>query len=70
MKGMLGYGRYDDSPETIGCPRAASDTTPCVARDGKLAQADAGMCVGCNRQPAELLKELVRAATAAEPKLA
>jgi hypothetical protein len=63
MRGLLGYGRYDDDPECIGCPRAKSAMTPCVARDGDIAVADDGGCVGCGAQPADLLRELVRAAT-------
>ena len=47
MKGLLGYGRYDDASEYVGCPRAASDMTPCVARDGDSATGDSGECVGC-----------------------
>jgi hypothetical protein len=43
----------------IDCPRAKSDMTPCVARDGKLALTDDGLCVGCLQHPAELLKDLV-----------
>jgi hypothetical protein len=65
-KGPLGYGRYNDDPECIGCPRARSDMTPCVARDGITAE-DAGMngsvCVGCRHSPSELLKLLVREVT-------
>lgn len=64
MKGILSYGRYDDDPEYIGCPRAKSDMTPCAARDGHIGCADDGMCVGCGAHPADLLAELVRAATA------
>jgi hypothetical protein len=69
MKGPLGYGRYNDDPGHIGCPRAKSDMTPCVARDGRLACADDGACVGCGADPAVLLTDLVRAATepAAQP---
>jgi hypothetical protein len=63
-KGICGYGRYDDDSEAIGCPRSKSDMTPCVARDGQLAQADDGVCVGCGENAAELLKHLVREATA------
>jgi hypothetical protein len=59
MKGPLGYGRYTDDPEHVGCPRAKSDMTPCVARDGEIACSDDGLCVGCQQHPAELLKELV-----------
>ena len=35
-KGICGYGRYDDDPNCVGCPRARSDMTPCIARDGHL----------------------------------
>jgi hypothetical protein len=59
---ILGYGRYNDDPEHIGCPRQNSDMTPCVARDGHLAVADE-TCVGCNANPADLLEELVREVT-------
>jgi hypothetical protein len=62
-KGPLGYGRYNDDPAYIGCPRAQSDMTPCVARDGHLAVADSGVCVACGSNPADLLAELVRAVT-------
>lgn len=60
-KGPLGYGRYDDDPSHVGCPRAKTDMTPCAARDGGLA-ADP-KCIGCNEDPADLLTELVRAVT-------
>ena len=60
---VAGYGRYDDDPQHIGCPRARSDMTPCVARDGALAVADDERCVGCNQHPAELLMELVQEVT-------
>lgn len=63
MRGMLGYGRYDDDPEAVGCPRAKTWMTPCVARDGSLALADDGGCVGCYEHPADLLKALVKEAT-------
>jgi hypothetical protein len=58
-----GYGRYDDEPKQVECPRAKSDMTPCVARDGKSACLDDGRCVGCERYSATLLKELVRELT-------
>jgi hypothetical protein len=58
-----GYGRYQDDPNHIGCPRAKSDMTPCVARDGKLAADDWGYCVGCMSHPADLLTELVKVVT-------
>lgn len=57
VKTVGGYGRYDDGH--IGCPRAKTDMTPCIARDGDLAEDDLGMCVGCRHSAAELLKELV-----------
>lgn len=58
------YGRYDDAPDQIGCPRAQTDMTPCVARDGSLATGtDRPTCVGCDVHPAVLLQELVRAVT-------
>ena len=79
-KTFLDYGRYNDDPDHIGCPRAKSDMTPCVARDGQLAVSDPtpgpiglrgarpipaspGVCVGCGKNPADLLKELVMAVT-------
>lgn len=61
--GQGGYGRYQDDPEHVGCPRAGSDMTPSAARDGDTACADDGACVGCGEQPADLLKELVRIVT-------
>ena len=64
MKGPAGYGRYDDDPEHIGCPRAKTDMTPCAARDGDTACYDtAGECVGCDQHPANLLRDLVREVT-------
>jgi hypothetical protein len=59
MSGILGYGRYEDDPEHVGCPRAKTDETPCVARDGDSATADDGVCVGCGALPADLLRALV-----------
>jgi hypothetical protein len=57
-RGQLGYGRYPDGH--IGCPRARSDMTPCIARDGEGA-ADEGYdtCFGCGRSPYALLVEAV-----------
>jgi hypothetical protein len=66
VKGPLGYGRYNDDLEHVGCPRAASDMTPCIARDGDLALDDSGVCVGCGERPATLLADLVRAVTEPE----
>jgi hypothetical protein len=56
--GVLGYGRYSDDPEHVGCPRARTDMTPCVARDGAPALYDEGLCVGCSADPRELLLKL------------
>lgn len=61
----LGYGRYPDG--LIGCPRAKSDMTPCVARDGVTACADSGLCVGCNEHAAALLTVLVKEVTSDGP---
>ena len=73
MRGPGGYGRYDDDPNHIGCPYAKSDMTPCVARDGHIAQttnhrdhqgeALTQVCVGCGHIPADLLRDLVREVT-------
>lgn len=57
-KGLCGYGRYNDDPECVGCPRAKSDMTPCIARDGCSALADEHTCVGCSEKPTALLSEL------------
>lgn len=65
-----GYGRYKDDPEHIGCPRAKSDMTPCIARDGASALADNQNCVGCNEPPQGidgLLQELRHALTGKSP---
>ena len=66
MRGIAGYGRYDDDPGHVACPRAKSDMTPCIARDGHLAVAGTDdkpglmCCVGCEQAPATLLAELAR----------
>jgi hypothetical protein len=62
-RGLAGYGRYDDDPGHVGCPRARSDMTPCIARDGHLALAGdpPSDCVGCfGFRPRALLAELGR----------
>jgi hypothetical protein len=59
MKGLAGYGRYDDNPDYVGCPRARTNMTPCIARDGSVALADDPVdCVGCGARAADLLTEL------------
>jgi len=63
MRGVLGYGRYNDDPKWVGCPRAKTSETPCVARDGSLAAGDEGPCVGCGQHPADLLRDLVAEVT-------
>lgn len=45
-----GYGRYKDDPNRVGCPRARTDMTPCIARDGHTALNDFE-CVGCGQRP-------------------
>lgn len=61
-RNTFGYGRYKDDPEWIGCPRARTSETPCIARDGQTALADDQTCVGCGKRPGALLKELAPAA--------
>ena len=61
MIGACGYGRYDDDPDYVGCPRAETDMTPCIARDGHTAMADDMVCVGCRGNPLVLIKELADA---------
>jgi len=60
-RGICGYGRYNDDPGTVGCPRAQSDMTPCIARDGGEALTDNLCCVGCGQAPQQLLDELTQA---------
>lgn len=63
MKGLCGYGRYDDAPGIIGCPRTESDMTPCVARDGHLAatptESGSEICVGCEQVVSDLFRDVV-----------
>lgn len=51
MKKVGGYARYTDDPTYVGCPRATTDMTPCVARDGSLSarprNARPGFCSNC-----------------------
>lgn len=42
-------------PNELVCPREKSEMTPCVARDGDLAMAENGCCVGCGQNVKELL---------------
>ncbi len=42
-------------PAELQCPREQSSMTPCIARDGSLAVADAYLCVGCDHLVANLL---------------
>jgi hypothetical protein len=62
VKGPCGYGRYNDSPEHVGCPRARTDMTPCIARDGHTAlAAHPSTCVGCGSAPYALVTDLANA---------
>jgi hypothetical protein len=64
MKGLIfGYGRYDDDPSHIGCPRAQTDMSPCAARDGSMACDPNGACIDCRIHPADELRALVRVVT-------
>jgi hypothetical protein len=61
--GPAGYGRYDDAPEAVGCPRARTARSRCVARDGRQAldSAPAGedlLCRGCAHELIVLVEEL------------
>lgn len=63
-----GWGRYDDDPNHVGCPRARTDMTPCVGRDGRDACRDDGRCVGCGADPVRLLRALVWTSTKPDPR--
>jgi len=61
--GPAGYGRYDDDPEVVGCPRALTSRSRCAARAGReaLDPAPAGedlLCHGCAHELQELVEEL------------
>lgn len=47
----------------VACPRAKSDTSPCVLRDGDLAVTDDGRCAGC-----DLPREVARGEADADPR--
>lgn len=66
-KGTCDYGRYNDDPDHVGCPRAKTSETPCIARDGGTALADDNRCVGCGERPGALLKELRLAGAIQDP---
>ena len=66
MKGPLGYGRYNSDVMHVGCPRARSDMTPCIARDGNLALSDDDSCVACDSNPHSLVSEAMAVATGDE----
>ena len=65
--GAGGYGRYEDDADRVGCPRAATDWAPCIARDGRAALNDDRVCVGCGEAPRPLLGELRRVLKRAAP---
>lgn len=56
---------------SIDCPRAKSDMTPCIARDGHLALSDPpkAVCVGCGATPRDLLVDLAERYTPARAHL-
>jgi hypothetical protein len=60
MRGVAGYGRYDDDQVHVGCPWAKSDMSPCVARDGHLALGGEPprQCVGCGNDVPYLIRDL------------
>lgn len=60
--GPAGYGRYDDDPG-VGCPRARSARSRCVARDGREAldpapDGEDRICHGCAHELQTLIEEL------------
>lgn len=65
VRGIAGFGRYDDDQQYIACPHATSDMTPCIARDGNTALAgeygSGRTCVGCGSDPKALIGELAAA---------
>jgi hypothetical protein len=65
VRGLAGFGRYDDDQDYIACPHAKSDMTPCIARDGNTALAgeygSGRTCVGCGSDPKALIGELAAA---------
>lgn len=61
--GPAGYGRYDDDPEAVGCPRARTPRSRCVARLGRQALDPAPygedlLCHGCAHELLFLIEEL------------
>lgn len=67
MKGLCGFGRYEDDSEHIGCPYAKSDMTPCMARDGECALTNDQKCVGCSRKCIDTLVDIVAQISAMQP---
>lgn len=51
---VLIEARLGIAPADLECPREKSFMTPCIARDGSLAMADNGQCVGCGASAIEL----------------
>jgi hypothetical protein len=62
--GPAGYGRYDDAGgQYVGCPRARSSRSRCLARAGRLAldsRADEPRCRHCAHDLHDLVEELAR----------
>lgn len=65
VRGIAGFGRYDDDQDHVACPYAQSDMTPCIARDGNTALGgEYGLsrtCIGCWSDPKALIGELAAA---------
>ena len=56
LKELL-YRRTGLRPNELVCPREKTGMTPCISRDGDLACADDGTCVGCGHMVKELLEK-------------
>jgi len=60
--GPAGYGRYTDGDsQYVGCPRARTSRSRCLARDGQLAldfRGDEPACRHCAHDLQDLVEEL------------
>lgn len=55
LKALI-FARTNLEPNELVCPRENSDMTPCICRDGRLAQTDdEKYCIGCNADIYDLL---------------
>ena len=58
LRGLITKRLKIASTEIVVCPRAKSDMTPCIARDGRLAVCEGvriALCVGCEHSVQRLL---------------